>query len=375
MIMKFTTHFPKLLLVILCTLAPASSWKATAADHPVQQKVFVAGDDGYHTFRIPAIVTTTQGTLLAFCEGRKNNRRDHGDIDLVMKRSEDFGRTWSPLTLVHEEGGTKEITIGNPCPVVDQKTGVVWLTFTRNNDDVFVTHSDDDGRTWSEPRRITDTVKESDWTWYATGPGVGIQTTRGRLVIPCDHREPYQDKTTKMSHVFYSDDHGKSWQLGGTVAPYTDECQVAELTDGRLMINMRNYWAREGGRPERGGMRAVAWSQDGGESWSELDFDSTLIEPVCQASLIRYSGLRHSGKSRLLFSNPASKDNRVRMTVRLSYDEGETWPVHKLLHEGPSAYSCLVRLPDGAVGCLYEQGRDHPYETITFARFPIDWLE
>ena len=178
-----------------------------------------------------------------------------------------------------------------------------------------------------------------------------------------------------MSHVFYSDDSGQSWKLGGSVGKHTDECQVVELGDGRLMINMRNYWGRDGKTPERGGMRAVATSNDGGATWSDLEFDDTLIEPICQASLIAYSKPDgEAGHDWLLFSNPASKTKREQLTVRLSKNDGRDWPVSRVLHEGPSAYSCLTVLPDGEIGCLYEAGRDNAYEKIVFARLSRDWL-
>jgi sialidase-1 len=193
-------------------------------------------------------------------------------------------------------------------------------------------------------------------------------------VIPCDHREQVDGRTVKISHVFYSDDAGQNWQVGGSVALHTDECQVAELSGGRLMINMRNYWEREGGEPAKGDMRAVAVSDDGGETWSDLTFDEQLVEPVCQASLIRFGEADRRGGDVLLFSNPASKDRRVDMTVRASHDEGETWPVARTLYPGPSAYSSLATLSDTAVACLYECGTENPYEKIRFARFSLEWL-
>ena len=349
-----------------------------AATLPAQTDVYVSGQDGYHTYRIPALLVSKAGTLLAFCEGRKNSASDHGDIDLMLKRSEDAGQTWSEQQIVYEEGDTAEITIGNPCPVVDQDTGTIWLTFCRDNRDVLITNSTDDGRTWSKPVEITSDVKKPDWGWYATGPGVGIQLQRGphkgRLVIPCDHQERIDGKSVKLSHVFYSDDQGKSWQLGGSVPPHTDECQVVELADGRLLVNMRNYWGREGGEEEKGGMRAIAWSTDGGETWSDIEFDKMLIEPVCQASFVRYTGERSGDKNRLLFSNPASSETRHHLTMRLSYDEGKTWPVAAVVYSGPSAYSCLAGLPDGDIGCLYERRTKGPRETITFARCSLEWL-
>ncbi len=344
---------------------------------PLQKEVFVSGKEGYHTFRIPALIVSKKGTLLAFCEGRKTGRGDHGDIDLVLKRSGDGGKTWGPLELVYEEGDTAAITIGNPCPVIDQGMGTIWLPFCRDNRDVFVTHSSDDGKTWAKPVNITADVKKSGWGWYATGPGVGIQLEKGphkgRLVIPCDHRENFEGKPAMFSHVFYSDDHGKTWKLGGSVAPHTDECQVVELTDGSLLMNMRNYWGRDGGQPAKGNRRTLSRSTDDGATWSELEFDKTLIEPVCQASFLRYSWPGKGDKGKLLFANPAST-KRDKFTIRLSEDEGKTWPVSKVLHAGPAAYSCLGVLPDGTIGCLYERGAKDAYATITFARFSVGWL-
>jgi len=346
-----------------------------AAKLPQETDVFVSGQQGYHTYRIPAVLVSNEDTLLAFCEGRKNSGSDHGDIDLMLKRSKDNGKTWSDQQIVYEEGGTAEITIGNPCPVVDKDTGTIWMPFCRDNNDVFVTSSNDDGVTWSKPRNITNAVRNPDWGWYATGPGVGIQLRhepyKGRLVIPCDHREKIDGQWVMFSHVFYSDDHGETWKLGGSVEKHTDECQVVELSDGRLLINMRNYWGRSGNQPEKGGMRAIAWSKDGGETWSEIQFDETLIEPVCQASFIRYTDEHHNDKNRLLFSNPASKNSRDNGTIRLSYDEGKTWAISKTLYHGGFAYSCLTVLPDMSIGCLYEKDG---YKKIIFARFSLDWL-
>ena len=150
------------------------------AEEPTRSVVFEAGREGYFSFRIPAAIVTSKGTLLAFCEGRKTTRSDHGDLDLVLKRSRDGGKTWGPLELVYEEGGKAKITIGNPCPVIDQSTGRLWLPFCRNNKQVLMTHSSDDGRTWAKPVEITRAVTRPDWSWVATGPGVGIQLQHGR---------------------------------------------------------------------------------------------------------------------------------------------------------------------------------------------------
>lgn len=325
--------------------------------------VFKSGTEGYHTFRIPAIVTTNDGELLAICEGRKTSRSDHGDVDLVMKRSGDNGQTWSPLSLIYEEGAEAAITIGNPCPIVDRLTNTIWLPFTRDNDDVLLTSSRDGGKTWSAPRVITASVKRDDWTWYATGPGNGIQLERGpskgRLVIPCDHRvnNIADRRRATRSHIIYSDDHGETWQIGGITEFEMNECAVAELSDGRLMLNMRSNRGK--------GRRGVTISHDGGASWSECLDDAALIEPVCQASLLRYSWDDASGTSRLLFSNPASTTARDHMTLRISTDEGKTWPVAIEIYAGSAAYSSLTRLRDAGVGVLYE--RDN-YSEIAFTR-------
>lgn len=331
----------------------------------VQTPVFVSGKDGYHTYRIPALIVTKKGTLLAFCEGRKTGRGDHGDLDLLVKRSSDFGKTWSPQSIVHEEGGDAKITIGNPCPVIDQSTGFIWMSLCRDNKKVYITHSKDDGQTWSKPKDISAVATKPNWTWVATGPGNGIQLTRskhaGRLVMPCDHRRGGRNtyNTNGHSHSLYSDDHGKTWKMGQPTDPGMNECAVVELVDGRLMMNMRSYRGKN--------RRGIAISKDGGETWGHSIDDATLIEPVCQASFVRFDG------SRLLFSNPASK-SRNKMTVRLSRDEGKTWSASRQLHAGPAAYSNLTVLSDNSIGIIYERGEKSAYEKITFARFTLEWL-
>ncbi|MEX2174519.1 MAG: sialidase family protein [Pirellulaceae bacterium] len=341
---------------------------AAAADL-VETAVFTAGSEGYHTFRIPALVVTPQGTLLAICEGRKTGRGDHGDLDLVQKRSTDGGKTWGPLELIYEEGGDEKVTIGNPCPVVDRDTGVIWLPFNRDNDRVLMTSSSDDGKTWAKPQDITADVKDKTWNWYAAGPGNGIQLARGphkgRLVIPCDHRvgEATQDDqqgwdSAGRSHVIYSDDHGKTWQRGGSTDFAMNECAVVELTDGTLMLNSRSYRGKA--------CRGISLSKDGGETWQPTTDDPALVESVCQASLIRHS------QGNLVFTNPAVPKGRDHMTVRLSEDDGKTWPHSRLVHEGSAAYSSLAELPGGELGLLYE--RDG-YKQIAFARFPLSWVK
>ncbi len=339
-----------------------------------QTNLWTAGQNGYHTYRIPALLVTAKGSVIAFCEGRKTGGGDHGDLDLLMKRSTDSGRTWSPHSIVHEEGGDAKITIGNPCPVEDAKAGTIWLPFTRDNKAVFVTSSRDDGRTWTTPRNISDTTMKPDWDWVATGPGIGIQLMRGahkgRLVIPSDHKRTLPGKQLEWnSHMMFSDDGGNSWKIGAPIQTGGNECQVIERNDGSLLVNTRM-------QGEFQGWRGVATSTDGGATWTAIQQEKQLPCPKCQASLLRYD------EKRLLFSNPhptpSTNDKpsgaRVRLTVRTSTDDGKTWPVARVLHEGPSAYSSLARLPDGTILCLYEGGEKRAYETLRLARFNLEWV-
>ena len=367
-----TLYFKKIISYLLFFLI---GYTATCQD---LNFLYKRGEEGYSCFRIPAMVTTTKGTVLAFAEARKNNCGDAGDIDLVVKRSHDGGKTWSKLQKVWDDSTN---TCGNPSPVVDRKTGNIILLSTWNlgtdhekaitnqtskdTRRVFVLSSSDDGNTWNNPHEITKNVKKEDWTWYATGPGSGIQIRkgkyRGRLVVACDHVEAASK--ISFSHVIYSDNDGKTWVLGGTVPQdKVNESTVAELPNGNLMLNMRNSGEAR--------YRQVSISKDGGESWSDMHADSTLIEPACQGSLIQYD---YPGKKKfMVFSNPAIKTSRTNMTVRLSYDNGRTWPFSKILYSGPSAYSNVTVLPDGNIGCLFEAGYANAYEGIVFEEIGLN---
>ena len=364
--MKLSTIGNGLLLACLAWAAP-----------PVQVEVYRSGEGGYHTYRIPALITSSKGTLLAFCEGRRNSAADSGDIDLLLRRSFDNGKTWQPVQKLADFG---EDTIGNPAPVLERKSGTLFLLLTSNpgkvteeqilkgasvrDRTVWVLHSNDDGVTWTKPVEITASTKRDDWTWYATGPGNGIQLQSGRLVVPCDHNR--KDGDDRYSHVIYSDDRGETWKIGGVAEVKTNECAVAELKDGSLLLNMRSYHGKH--------RRAVQNSRDGGLTWGELHLDETLIEPVCQASLLTTVPLGKKGNGQLLFSNPAAT-TRTRMTIRLSEDDGRTWKHSRVIHEGPAAYSSLAILRDKTVGLLYERGETRPYERITFAHFNLDWVK
>jgi len=362
-------------------LLTISVWCARAAG-AIDQPLFVSGQNGYHTYRIPALAVTTNGTILALAEGRKKSAGDAGKIDLLVRRSFDNGATWSAPQIVWADGGN---TCGNPSPVVDRDTGTVWLLMTWNRGDdheqeitagksqgtrrVYVTRSDDDGQTWAKPREITAAVKLANWTWYATGPGGGIQLQTGphagRLVVACDHTEA----VTKYgySHVIYSDNHGQTWQLGGSSMAGVNECGVVELTGGKLMLNMRNC-------DKSKTSRQVAVSDDGGLTWSDQHFDPTLIEPICQGAIRRCRWPGQNAPGVILFSNPASPSNRVNLTVRASFDDAQNWPAARLLHAGPSAYSDLAVLANGQLACLFEAGVTNSSESIVLSRFTLDSL-
>lgn len=333
--------------------------------------IFKPGDYGYACFRIPAIIKTNTGTLLAFAEARKDGCGDAGNIDLVLRRSHDGGQTWSVLQVIWDDENN---TCGNPAPVLDQQTGNIFLLSTwnlgtdhepmiidqtsKNTRRVFVLRSTDDGQSWSAAKEITAAVKLPNWTWYATGPVNGIQVKKGRykgrMIIPCDHIEAGSKKY--FSHTIHSDDGGETWVLGGsTPTDQVNESTIAEIAKGKLLLNMRNYNQQR--------VRQTATSSDGGETWSALQPDTSLIEPVCQASLIRLEGQRNV---HLAFSNPAHTSKRVGLTVRYSFDQGRSWPVKKLFWEGPSAYSNLVQLSSGSIGCLFEAGLRSAYEGIAF---------
>ncbi|MCC9607901.1 glycoside hydrolase [Blastopirellula sp. JC732] len=372
----------RMLQTALLALLVVTSGALLTAGELHETVVFKSGMNGYNTYRIPSVITAKDGTLLAFIEARKNNMSDTGDIDLVLRRSKDNGATWSDAEVIWDDEGN---VCGNPCPVVDQSTGKIWLLLTWNSGKtpegkiqpgfgadsrrVFVASSEDNGQTWTAPQEITADVKDKEWTWYATGPGSGIQIEHGphagRLVIPCDHKWLTGGKLKFGSHVIYSDDHGKTWQLGGSAPDYqVNECEVVELKDGKLLLNMRNYDRKQTARQ-------VCVSADGGKTWTDQKFDPTLVEPICQGSVHRYRWPAGDKPGIVLFSNPASAKDRTAMTVRASYDDCQTWPVERRLFDGSSAYSSLTVLPNGQIGCLYER---NGYKEVVFARFDLDWL-
>ena len=335
-------------------------------------------EQGAHTYRIPALIVTKTGTLLAFAEARRAGSGDAGDIDLVVRRSTDCGDTWGEIITVWDDGTN---TCGNPAPVVEQKTGRIYLPMTWNHGldherDIiesasreprrpYITYSDDDGLTWAKAKELAD-LRQPYWGWYATGPGNAIQMTKGkfegRIVVPANHSDTQSDDGHfYRSHVFFSDDSGESWTLGGTAGPATNESTVVELSDGSLLLNMRSYAGVN--------RRAASRSMDGGVSWSAPVLDEVLIEPVCQASMVcddRSKGSSSNG--RILFVNPAST-KRERLTLRISTDDGKSWGEEFLVYPGSAAYSSIAILPDDRIGILFE--RDN-YQTISLRRLDLD---
>ncbi|MFF3763217.1 exo-alpha-sialidase [Streptomyces sp. NPDC001922] len=395
------------LLAAALLVPPAVSVRAAAAeDSPAaarsgfeQQVLFKASQDpGYACFRIPAVVRTVRGTLLAFAEGRVLNCGDAADIDLVLKRSTDGGRTWGPLQVVDDGAGD---THGNPAPVVDTRTGriLVATTYNEGRDDSLscavpcdrtphLQYSDDDGATWSPPRDLTEAIRPPAWnSWYATGPVHGIQLTRGRhagrLVFGVN-AESHDGARITANHaaLVHSDDGGRTWRVGaldtwpvapdGTFRQKPSEMTLLERSDGAVHVN---------GREQDGtdlGHRTYAVSRDGGENFA-APFRALpdLITPMVQGAVLRLRSRDRDGYSRLLFSAPADPDRRRTMTIRSSYDEGRTWESAdrgKRVTADWSGYSDLVALSDDEVGLLYEGGTADARDEIRFARFTEEWL-
>lgn len=346
--------------------------------------VYKRGMAGYSTFRIPAIVRTKSGVLLAFAEARRDGGGDAGNIDLVVRCSEDGGATWGDIIMVWDDGGN---TCGNPAPVVDCCSGRVVLLMSwnkgsdseheimhRTSEDsrrVFVCYSDDEGKSWSTPRDITSSAKLPAWTWYATGPCHAVQlrakSYRGRMVVPCNHAVYNGRGSDYNSHLLLSDDGGESWRVGA-VMKGGNESTTAELSDGRVIHNAR--WQSGSERFAR----HYAISSDGGESLGAVVRDATLVEPVCQGSIIGYSPkLRPT--NHLLFCNPASTEKRERLTLRLSRDGGKSWSDGVVVASGAAAYSDVVVLRGGDVGVLCETGEKSPYEQIEFVIIKKNMVE
>lgn len=370
----------------------ACLWTGLAlAGEPEFSDVFSADKETFKSIRIPAVAVSKKGTLLAFAEGRARPA-DQASNDIVLKRSTDAGKTWSPLKIIAADGDN---SLNNPTVVVEQQRGRVFLMFQRipahlkensNNIDTgydganvyrnLLLWSDDDGVTWSIPADVTRSTKRpTRATTIASGPGIGIQLTRGphrgRLIFPFNEGPYWQWN----NFAVFSDDRGATWRYGenvpGAFVPDSklgqrsriNEVQMVEMTDGSVRLNSRSFAGAK--------CRKTAVSKDGGVTWSPVQEVPGLTDPGCNASILRFSFDDGSGCGRILYSGPDSS-GRDTGTVHLSLDDGRTWPVKRILWPGSFAYSVLTRLPDGTVGCLFEADN---YKRIVFARFPISWLE
>ncbi|MFJ8599716.1 exo-alpha-sialidase [Streptomyces shenzhenensis] len=356
---------------------------------------YVSGRAGYDTYRIPAVVRTRAGTVLAFAEGRHDGAGDSGAIDVVLRRSTDGGCTWGPLAVVAAGHGD---TRGNPAPVVDPRTSAIVLVTSYNSGAVteaeiirgevtpeqgrrvFVQRSQDDGRHFTPPQEITAEVKPAGWRWYATGPGHTVALTRGphtgRLVVPANHSaappagspDTGQEAKYYGGHAFYSDDGGRTWRLGFVDDSYdgrvnSNESTAAQLPDGRLYFNSRD---QNGSSP---GNRVDSYSSDGGQSLDRpYAVQPTLNDvPVVEGSVLQVRG-RHAP---LLFSGPSVPDARAAMAVWRSVDRGATFTKVWTLSRDKAGYSDLVQLDSGTVGVLYETGTRGAYDTISFRRLRV----
>ncbi|MEI7731473.1 MAG: sialidase family protein [Verrucomicrobiota bacterium] len=362
----------------------------TMAAEPVFSDVFLAGKDTFKSIRIPSVVVTKKGTVLAMAEGRSAHA-DQANNKLILKRSSDGGCSWGALAIIADDGAN---CLNNPCAVVEAQTGrvlVMYQSYPANISERsgklqpgldgpsvvrnYVIHSDDDGVTWSKPMDVTRTTKHAqNVTILASGPGIGIQLHKGpqpgRLIIP------FNEGPFGVWNVLsaFSDDRGATWQLGqsapgcrvpnrkGGEVSLVNEVQMVELADGKVMLNSRKW----GGKA----VRKIAVSQDSGATWSKIEEEPALRDPGCMASILRYSFPAVAEKSRILYSGPDSA-KRENGTVYLSYDEAKTWPVKKVLWPASFAYSVLTRLPDGMIGCLFETDGAN---RLVFARFTLAWL-
>lgn len=364
-----------------------------------QTPVFVSGNDGYKSYRIPAIVRTPTGELLAFAEGRVGGSGDFGDIDIVMKRSQDGGKSWSKIQVV---ATYDDLQAGNPAPVMDLTDpafpkGRLFLFFNTGNNhegevrkgkglrEVWYKSSTDGGITWGDAVNITTQVHRpkqpalnaaynfpDDWRSYANTPGHGMQLTegrhKGRIYIAANHSAgiPKSNFADYQAHGFYTDDHGKTFKLSETISVEGgNEATAAELSGGRLMFNARN---------QKGDVRAriVAISYDGGAKWDTTYFDRNLPDPVCEGSILTIS----QGKRQniLAFCNAADTKMRDNLTLRISFDDGKTWKKSYVVDKSAAgerdftAYSDIVKTGKRTIGVLYE--RDG-YKAIVFKN--VEW--
>lgn len=361
---------------------------------PLQRKFGIAlmqhGQNGVHTYRIPGLVTTEKGTLIAVYDIRHNSSKDlQGDIDVGMSRSTDGGQTWHAKDVIIDMGeygrkSEKLNGVGDPSILYDKKNNTLWVAALwahgmsdkkmiwnssqegltpAETGQLILVKSTNDGKTWSEPYNITTQVKDPEWQLVFQGPGRGITIGDSVLVFPAQFKKKLEklsvvgDLYTPFSTIIYSKDEGRTWKIGTGAKPNTTEAQVIVLNDGRLMLNMRDDLNRNKDVESNG--RAVAVTDDFGATWIEhTTSNSALIEPNCMASLIKETFIIDGKQtSVVLFSNPASKTDRVNMSIKVSLDDAETWkPEHTTLIDSGEGrgYSSLTKVDDEHVGILYE---------------------
>lgn len=338
---------------------------AGGVDH---KALFAPGMQVGRGYRIPSLLVirdqNAREIVVAFAESRADVMLDWGDIDLVMRRSFDGGRSWTPIRTLVDAG---KHTAGNPCPVFDQETHTLWLPYCIDNKRVFLIHSRDYGMNWSAPLEITGqldlhlTCNDSPLCLeYGTGPGIGIQLSSGRLIIPAYFFGPSRKRG---AHIIYSDDHGVTWHKGSDLGA-GEEPQAFETVEGKVCMNCR---------AKRGTYRHIGLSRDGGLTWYRSFAQPDLPEAETQASILRYTTSITYEKNRVLFSNP-NFGARGHLTLRMSYDEGRSWPVHREIYSGPSGYSQLAVLADATILMLCETGTYDYREALTLVRLDSAWI-
>ena len=358
---------------------------------PLSKRIFPAeGEDGlpYKRWRIPCLLVAPDKSLLAICEGRVDGGGAKGNIDLILKRSLDSGKTWGPNEVIVDLG---KDTALNFCPVIDKTTGVIWIVFARNRGSdnerdtiygkgkpaqILMTHSKDSGRTWAEPVDLTASLTRENWTWGGGAPGVGIQLKSGRLLIPAYHAIlPPGGAMDYQSHMIYSDDHGNTWKLGETVTPHTNECVIAERRDGTVFYIGRNM-TLDSTRPfpaQFQTWKTIAESKDAGVTWGNFREERALLDKPTQGGL--HVMLDREGDDPIwIFTHPSGPGSR-NLSARISFDEGRTWPGFRRITLGDTSYSSLATMPNGRLGCLFDVwDLNLRTNVLRFTEFSLEWL-